>query len=118
MMVSLSSTKKIEKYVGGICKPGRVRNGCTLLDLKESVYKTTKINPNEFDIELAVNWPTDSGSKAIQLLDDEDVEVMFSAVTKSIELYVSKSSERKFTRLFGISRRQYGIGVFYTNVGK
>ena len=40
------------KYVGGICKPGRVRKGWNLAKLKESVYQTTKINHDEFDIDL------------------------------------------------------------------
>ena len=79
------------KYVGGKQKPAKVRRGCNFVELNESVYKATKINGHEFDIDLVCNWPTDSGSKAIKLSDDDDVEIMFSAVQKTIELYVGKT---------------------------
>jgi len=84
-----------------------------LLEFKESVYKTTKINTNEFDIELAVNWSTDSGLKAKQLLYDEDVEVMFSAVTKSIELYVGKVSKENLQDLWHLLSYVISIGIGY-----
>lgn len=37
------------------------------------------------------NWPMNSGSKAIKIADDDDVELMLSATSKSIELFVGKS---------------------------
>ena len=76
--------------LGGSYKPAKVRKGSTFEQLKESVYKTTKIKQEEYEIEIVCNWPTDSGSKAIKIVDDDDVELMFAASTKSIELFVRK----------------------------
>ena len=80
-------------YVGGFCKPGRVRRGCTLGALKDTVFQATRINPLEYDIELSVNWPTESGSRAVTLSDDEDVQVLFSTFKKSFELFVGKTAK-------------------------
>ena len=33
------------KYVGGKQKPAKVRRGCNFVELKEFVYKATKMNP-------------------------------------------------------------------------
>jgi len=107
--------QKNGKYVGGLCKPGRVRKGCNLTELKESVYKTTRINREEFEIELVVNWPTDSGSKAIALTDDDDVEVMFSAVSKSIELYVGKVARPRIEHQLPSPVVSSGVG-YYTEM--
>ena len=81
------------KYNGGSYKPAKVRKGCNFEQLKASVYKATKIQSEFFDIDLVCNWPTDSGSKAIKIVDDDDVELMFSAVSKSIELFVVKTKK-------------------------
>ena len=80
--------------------------------MKEYVYKATKISAIEFDIELEVNWPTDSGSKAITLSDDEDVEVMFSAVKKSIELYVGKVAKENLQEHVQSPIVSTGLGHF------
>ena len=82
------------KYLGGSYKPAKVRKGSTFEQLKESVYKATKIKQEEYEIEIVCNWPTDSDSKAIKIVDDDDVELMFAASIKSIELFVEKKGDR------------------------
>lgn len=56
-----------ENYVAGSYKPVKIHKGSNLQQLKESVYKATKINLEECDIDIICNWPTNYRSKAIKL---------------------------------------------------
>lgn len=71
-------------------KPTKVHKGCNLEQLKELVFKDTKVKFEEFNINLVYNWSNDFGSKAIKIVDNDKVELMFCAVSKSLELYVGK----------------------------
>ena len=85
--------------------------------MKEAVYKATKIKSHEYDIDLVCNWPTDSGSKAIKIVDDDDVELMFSAVTKSIELYVGKTRRLVVEEPIQTHGATYGVDDYSRMLG-
>ena len=83
-------------YVGGKQKGSKVKFFCSYHELKETVYRVTKINSQEYDVKLVSKWVTDSGSSAIDVNDDEDVDALFSVTMKVIELFVIKEELRHF----------------------
>ena len=66
-------------YVGGKQKGSNVKFFCSYHELKETVYRVTKIDSQKYDVRLVSKWVTDSGSSAIDVNDDDDgVDAMFS----------------------------------------
>ena len=98
------------KYVNGIVKSVMVKKIIALHELVEKNLSITKINSNEYKINLTCNWPITQGRFIVMpITDDEDTRAMLALhpSVNLIEIYVKKSSmshqtHGEFTRMLDL----------------
>ena len=101
-------------YVGGKQKGSKVKNFCSYHELKETVYRVTKIDSQKYDVRLVSKWVMESGSSAIDVNDDEDVDAMFSVNMKVIELFVVKEELRHYEEAANTNVNQHSTQIIGT----
>ena len=74
-------------------KPVMVNKPITLRELVEKIHQITKINSNEYQIQLTCNWsPVQGRFIAVSIADDDSTQAMLELhpFVNSIEIYVEK----------------------------
>ena len=80
-------------YVAGTVKPMSVWKKTTSLELVEKIHHISKINPNNYQIQITCKWSFTYGYyQAVVIADDEDTRAMFQLYpsVNTIELYMEK----------------------------
>ena len=94
------------RYINGVGKPMIVRKSITWHELVEKIYRITKINPKEYQIQLTCNCPIRQGHfTTVSISDNDDTRTILELHhgMNLIEIYVEKDS---------VSHRMHGEYTF------